>query len=79
MEDFNVPSKEREALLTRLQDAIGDVPPHFWAACQVCHIEALEKLVKVAHISPAIVRISAERSHTIAQYCKCLYTVFCLL
>jgi hypothetical protein len=79
MEDFNIPSKEREALLTRLQDAIGDVPPHFWAACQVCHIEAVEKFVKVAHISPVIVRAFAERSHIIAQYCKCLYMAFCLL
>jgi hypothetical protein len=78
-EDFNIPSKEREALLTRLQDAIGDVPPHFWAACQVCHVKALEKLVKVARTSPDIVHIYARQSHTIAQYYKCLYTIFRLI
>ncbi|KAJ8103630.1 hypothetical protein POJ06DRAFT_293493 [Lipomyces tetrasporus] len=58
MEDFNVPSAER---------AIGDVPPYFWAACQVCHVEALKKLVKVASISPAIVRVFAARSRTMKQ------------
>jgi hypothetical protein len=46
-EDFNIPSKEREALLTRLQDAIGDVPPHFWTACQVCHVKALRNLLRL--------------------------------
>ncbi|KAK9364484.1 hypothetical protein V1509DRAFT_636229 [Lipomyces kononenkoae] len=42
MEDFNIPSAERVAQLKLLQEAIGDVPPYFWAACQVCHVEALE-------------------------------------
>ncbi|KAK9311769.1 hypothetical protein V1524DRAFT_473140 [Lipomyces starkeyi] len=68
MEDFNIPSAERVAQLNLLQEAIGDVPPYFWAACQVCHVEALKKLVKVASISPAIVRVFAARSRTMVRY-----------
>jgi hypothetical protein len=79
MEDFNIPSEERVALLKRLQDAIGDVPPHFWAACQVCHVEALERWVEIARISPNVVYICAGQIHTITKYCKCLYTIFRLL
>ncbi|KAK9319847.1 hypothetical protein V1517DRAFT_348725 [Lipomyces orientalis] len=68
MEDFNIPGAERAAQLKLLQEAIGDVPPYFWAACQVCHVEALKKLVKVASISPAIVRVFAARSRTMVRY-----------
>ncbi|KAK9237011.1 hypothetical protein V1525DRAFT_426658 [Lipomyces kononenkoae] len=69
MADFNIPSAERVAQLKLLQEAIGDVPSYFWAACQVCHVEALKKLVKVASISPAIVRVFAARSRTMVRYC----------
>ncbi|KAK9237058.1 hypothetical protein V1525DRAFT_405181 [Lipomyces kononenkoae] len=68
MEDFNIPSAERVAQLELLQEAIGNVPPEFWAACQVCHVEALKKLVKVASISPAIVRVFAAQSRTMVRY-----------
>ncbi|KAK9428085.1 hypothetical protein V1505DRAFT_388234 [Lipomyces doorenjongii] len=68
MEDFNIPSAERVAQLKLLQETIGDVPPYFWASCQVCHLEALKKLVKVASISPAIVRVFAARSRTMVRY-----------
>ncbi len=44
MEDFNLPSPERVALLERLQEAISTVTPHFWAACQICDLGALEKI-----------------------------------
>ncbi len=44
MEDFNIPSPERVALLEHLQELIGSVTPHFWAACQICDLGALEKL-----------------------------------
>ncbi len=44
MEDFNLPSPERVALLERLQEVISSVTPHFWAACQICDLGALEKL-----------------------------------
>jgi hypothetical protein len=78
MEDFNIPSEERVALLERLQGVVGNVPLHFWAACQVCHVEALQRWVEIARISPDVVRICAGQS-TIAKYCKCLYTNFRLL
>ncbi|KAK9329156.1 hypothetical protein V1520DRAFT_279832 [Lipomyces starkeyi] len=68
MEDFNIPGAERVAQLKLLQEAIGDVSPYFWAACHVCHVEALKKLVKVASISPAIVRVFAARSRTMVRY-----------
>ncbi len=70
MEDFNIPSAERVALLERLQKAIGDVPPSFWAACQVCDLKALEKWVEAARISPTIVYAATLQSRTMAQYCK---------
>jgi hypothetical protein len=70
MEDFNIPSQERIALLERLQEAIGDVPPYFWAACQVCDLQALGKLVEVAHISPAIVCVLAGQTYTTVLHCQ---------
>jgi hypothetical protein len=70
MEDFNLPSPERTILLNSLQEVIGDVPPYFWAICQVCDLRALEKLIEIARICPAIVRISATQAYTIVLYCK---------
>jgi len=70
MEDFNIPSAERVALLERLQEAIDGVTPYFWAACQICDLKALESLVEVACISPAIVRILAGQTHTMVLHCK---------
>jgi hypothetical protein len=68
-EDFNLPGPERASLLKLLQEAIGDVPPHFWAACQVCDLEALKDLVIVASVKPAIIVILATNTFTILQYC----------
>ncbi len=65
MEDFNVPSPERVALLERLQTAMGGAPPYFWAACQVCDLQALEKLVEHACTYPAAARIIC---WTMSQY-----------
>jgi hypothetical protein len=70
MEDFNLPSTERTILLKSLQETIGDVPPYFWAICQVCDLQALEKLIEIARISPAIVRIFATQAYTMVLYCK---------
>jgi hypothetical protein len=39
--DYNIPSEERFRLLQRIQDALGDVPPTFWAAAHVCDIGKL--------------------------------------
>ncbi|KAE8444985.1 hypothetical protein EG329_013991 [Mollisiaceae sp. DMI_Dod_QoI] len=50
MEDFNLPSPERVALLERLQEVIRSVTPHFWAACQICDLGALEELLHERHI-----------------------------
>ncbi|KAF7880447.1 uncharacterized protein EAF02_007293 [Botrytis sinoallii] len=53
MEDFNIPSNERIVVLKALQEEIGNVPPYFWAFCQVCDLQALQKLTDIARISPA--------------------------
>jgi hypothetical protein len=52
MEDFNQPSPERIDLLKRLQEKIGSVTPHFWAACQICDLGAFEKFLhhKVVYV-----------------------------
>ncbi|KAH8660821.1 hypothetical protein BGZ60DRAFT_433670 [Tricladium varicosporioides] len=68
MEDFNIPSPERVALLECLQEAIGSVTPHFWAACQICDLKALEKLIESARISPVIVRTAAGQCHNMSRY-----------
>ncbi|KAH8655136.1 hypothetical protein BGZ60DRAFT_495817 [Tricladium varicosporioides] len=68
MEDFNIPSLERIALLKRLQETIGDVPPYFWAACQICDLKALEKLVELASISPAMVQAFAGQTCTMVYF-----------
>jgi len=70
MEDFNIPSAERVALLKHLQEAMGDAPPHFWAACQICDLKALEKLTECARIAPGLVRIAAGQTHAMVLYCK---------
>jgi hypothetical protein len=67
-EDYNLPSKERVSLLERLQVALGDVPPHFWAACQLCDLQGLELLARTAELNPKIVYTVAGRTYTmIAQ------------
>jgi len=68
MEDFNIPSVERVALLERLQEAMGNAPP--WAACQICDLKALEKLIEHARISPGLVCIAAGQTHTMVLHCK---------
>jgi hypothetical protein len=70
MEDFNIPSTERVALLERLQEAMGGAPPYFWAACQVCDLKALESLVEHACINPAVARIVAESTLKMILHCK---------
>jgi len=70
MEDSNIPSKERVALLEQLQEMMGGAPPYFWAACQVCDLKALEKLIEIARISPAGGRIIAGQTYKMARYCK---------
>jgi hypothetical protein len=70
MEDFNIPSAERVALLERLQEAMGGAPPYFWAACQICDLKALESLVEHARIYPAKARIVAGQTYTMVLHCK---------
>jgi hypothetical protein len=70
MEDFNLPTGERITLLGHLQEIIGEVPLCFLAACQICDLKALEKLIKLARISPPAVRILAVQSHPMVSYCK---------
>jgi hypothetical protein len=70
MEDFNIPSAERVALLKHLQEAMGDGPPYFWAACQICDLKALEKLVEVVRISPEMARVFAGQTYKMIIHCK---------
>ena len=51
-EDYNEPSQERQEVLQRLQNAIGDVPVRFWAACHVCD---LGELVNLTEIKPSAI------------------------
>ncbi|KIM98606.1 hypothetical protein OIDMADRAFT_56956 [Oidiodendron maius Zn] len=64
MEDFNVPTAERVALLEQLQEAMGGAPPYFWAACQICDIKALEDLVEHACRFPEAAYLVALHAHT---------------
>jgi hypothetical protein len=70
MEDFNQPSPERIALLECLQQAIGSVPPHIWAACQICDPKALERLVNCGRECPGMVRIFSQQTYKMASSCK---------
>jgi hypothetical protein len=69
MEDYNQPSPERAALLEQLQKAIDDVPPHFWAACQICDLKALERLVTCGREYPDILLGFATHTQSMAYYC----------
>jgi len=70
MEDFNVPTAERVALLERLQEAMGGASPYFWAACQICDLKALEDLVKFARIYSAQVCIVAGQTYSMVLHSK---------
>lgn len=70
MEDFNLPTLERTALLGRLHESIGDVPPHFWAACQICDLDALKSLVNCGREYPNILSGLTLQTSTMAHYCK---------
>ncbi len=69
MEDFNQPSPERIDLLKRLEEAIGDVTPHFWAACQICALDKLEGFLQVPKPDVYIQAVSSQISQ-IVRYCK---------
>ncbi|PMD18191.1 hypothetical protein NA56DRAFT_751498 [Hyaloscypha hepaticicola] len=68
MEDFNLPTLERTALLGRLHESIGDVPPHFWAACQICDLDALKSLVNCGREYPNILSGLTLQTSTMAHY-----------
>jgi hypothetical protein len=78
MEDFNIPSAERVALLECLQEAMGGAPPCFWAACQICDLKALENLVEHARIYPLAARIVAGQAYTMVLHCKQNSLIFLL-
>jgi hypothetical protein len=69
MEDFNIPSAERVAILQRLQEVIGGAPLHFWAACQICELEALAKFVKCGREYPEILRGFTQQTYPMICYC----------
>jgi hypothetical protein len=68
-EDYNEPSQERQEVLQHLQNAIGDVPVCFWAACHVCDLGELSKLASIAKIKPSVIH-TLDRS-TLAMVAKC--------
>ena len=73
MEDFNLRSPELAALLERLQESIGDVPtvpPHFWAACQICDLDALKSFVDCGREYPNILSGFTLQTYTMAHYCS---------
>jgi hypothetical protein len=70
MEDFNLPSSERVALLEGLQESIGHVTPHFWAACQICDLNALKNLVNCGREYPNILSGLTLQTYTMANYCR---------
>jgi hypothetical protein len=69
-EDCNLPSEERLSLLERLEASLGDVPPHFWAACHLCDLQKLALLVQTAELNPNIVCITAGQTYTMVGNCK---------
>lgn len=69
-ETYNVPSKERTALLQQLQDLIGDVPVPFWAACQTCDISQINVLIQLAKVSPEAVQFMSINVHKMVSACK---------
>ncbi len=70
MEDFNQPSPERVVLLERLQELAGGTSPHFWAACQICDMKVLEKLVLCGEIFPVILQELSLAGCAMAGLCK---------
>ncbi|KAH8645379.1 hypothetical protein BGZ60DRAFT_392773, partial [Tricladium varicosporioides] len=69
MEDFNQPSPERIDLLERLEEAIGDVTPHFWAACQICDLNKLNSFLQVPNPDVYVQAFSSQISQMV-RYCK---------
>jgi hypothetical protein len=69
-EDVNQPTQERLSLLGRLQTAIGDCPPHFWAACHLCDLDALDRMVRQAEIDPHAILIVATQAYSMILTCK---------
>ncbi len=74
-EDFNQPSPERVDLLKRLHEKISKfaeaagIPLHFWAACQVCDLGALAKLVDDSTSPYFIISILSQTSQMV-RHCK---------
>ncbi|KAG9237991.1 hypothetical protein BJ875DRAFT_102098 [Amylocarpus encephaloides] len=67
MEDFNQPSPERIDLLRRLQEKVDSVTPHFWAACQICDLSALEDFLR--HQLFYVRGVDVQTSQMV-RYCK---------
>ena len=74
MEDFNQPSSERIDLLKRLEEAIGDVTPHFWAACQICDLDKLNGFLQVPTTKVYVQAFSSQISQMV-RYCKLISCV----
>jgi hypothetical protein len=70
-EDFNIPSAQRQHLLSQLHSLIGEVPVHFWAACHLCDIQHLEVFVQItSQFGPSYVKALAFTCHSMVRICK---------
>jgi hypothetical protein len=79
MEDFNIPTAERVALLEQLQEAMGGAPPYFWAACQICDLKALEELAECARRYPAVFCNAATHTRTMILHCELNSLMFLII
>ncbi len=68
-EDFNQPSPERVDLLKRLHGKLSEqgVPRHFWAACQICDLSALKKIVDSDTV---VIRSIMYQTSQMVRHCK---------
>jgi hypothetical protein len=75
-EDYNQPSQERQEVLQRLQNAIGDVPVCFWAVCHVCDLGQLTHLATIADMAPNLIRMLAGGTRAMVAKCKLNYVPY---
>ncbi len=76
-EDYNIPSPRRVELLQQLlrnltlEEGFKDkkVYPAFWAACYLCDLSALERLVQLSETSPLAVVVFHATSSELPLLC----------
>lgn len=69
-EDYNELSEGRRVLLQRLATILGNVQPHFWAACQVADMENLALMVQMAELNRDVVWLAALNTSSMVAHCE---------